>query len=188
MLLANVVSAGWRPSTIASTIAGASNVSRRMRLTYEGLIFSPIARSSMVPKMPVSNSLRHLKAQARALSMALSARGRSGTAAVPPCARTSFRPPRLRMAKGARTRTTSSARARAPGSLTLLPASALDYPRIPTPVRAADRSSRRPLSLFSAMKAQPVSINILTVIQSSSRLLHWRARRGLSCFPSNGKR
>jgi len=41
-----------------------------------------------------------------------------------------------------------------PRSLTLLLASALDYPRIPIPVRAADRSSRLPLSLFSATKAQ----------------------------------
>jgi hypothetical protein len=60
--------------------------------------------------------------------------------------------------------------------------------RIPIPVQAADSSSRFPLSLFSATKARPVSINILTVIQPSSRLLHWRTQRGLSCFPSNGKR
>ena len=40
----------------------------------------------------------------------------------------------------------------------------------------------------SVAKARPVSINILRVIQPSSRLLHWRTQRGLSCFPSNGKR
>jgi hypothetical protein len=41
-------------------------------------------------------------------------------------------------------------------------------------VRARDHSSRLPLPLYFTTKAQAVSINILTVIQSSSRLLLWR--------------
>ena len=70
--------------------------------------------------VPVSSSLRHRKARARALIIALSTRGRSAEGAVPTEANTSFRPPRFRIAKGTRTQTTSAARAGAPWSFTLL--------------------------------------------------------------------
>jgi len=43
---ASVTSAGCRPSRIASTMSGASSVSRRIRLTHEALIFSAAPISS----------------------------------------------------------------------------------------------------------------------------------------------
>jgi hypothetical protein len=67
-----------------------------MRLTYDELIFSASANSSMVPYAPVSSSLRQRKARARALTIALSTRGRSDEAGVPAETTTNFRPPHLR--------------------------------------------------------------------------------------------
>ena len=60
----------------ASTISGASSVSRSARLTY--VAFTPFARasSSRVPCTPVYSIVCHRNARASALTMALSTRGR----------------------------------------------------------------------------------------------------------------
>lgn len=63
-----------RPARTASTISRVSSVILSSRLTYDGLMFSASAISSIVAKSPVSSSLRHRKPRARALSRALSDR------------------------------------------------------------------------------------------------------------------
>lgn len=46
---------GWRPSTIASTIARAISVSRNAILTYEGLIYSDVTILPTVLGAPLSS-------------------------------------------------------------------------------------------------------------------------------------
>ena len=69
---------GRRPSRIASTMSGASSVTRSTRLIYPRLTLSRLANSSIVPNTPSSSIRCHRNASA--LTMALSTRGREPTA------------------------------------------------------------------------------------------------------------